>query len=143
MTGTKTIKKQHLEERDISDYLDKLLDAESRKTVELHAAQCPDCLTAIVSAYESVKLFKKRKDNTVKKLNMYLVLAIVSFLLSFAIPQYFAQFLVATVLLGIKWISDSRSTNMLVAIYDAWKHGGEKETSRILNTLDKSVKNRL
>ena len=143
MTGAKTVKKLHLEEREISDYLDRLLDADSRRKVELHAVECPDCLSAMVSAYESVKLFKKRKGNIMKKLNIYLILATVSFLLSFAVPQYFAQFLVATTLFGVKWISDAKSTKMLVMIYDAWKRGGEKEASRILNTLSPGPKSRI
>ena len=133
MTDAKTVKKLHLEEKEISGYLDRLLDADSRRKVELHAVECPDCLSAMVSAYESVKLFKKRKGNIMKKLNIYLILAIVSFLLSFAVPRYFAQFLVAATLLGIKWISDAKSTKMLVMIYDAWKKGGEKEHSHRKN----------
>jgi len=143
MTGAKTVKKLHLEAREISGYLDRLLDADSRRKVEDHTAVCSDCLSAMVSAYESVKLFKKRKGNTMKKLNVYLILAIVSFLLSFAVPQYFAQFLVAATLLGIKWISDAKSTKMLVMIYDAWKRGGEKEASSILSTLSPGPKSRL
>ena len=142
MTDTKAVKKAHLPEREISDYLDRRLDADSRKEVELHAAECTDCLAAIVSAYESVRLFKKRKDDIMKKLNIYLILAIVSFLLSFVVPQYFAQFLVAAALLGIKWISDSKSTKMLVMIYDAWKRGDEKAASRILSTLEPGKKSR-
>jgi len=84
-----------------------------------------------------------KKGNIMKKLNIYLLLAVVSFVLSFAIRQYFVQFLVATLLLGVKWIADSKSAKMLVMIYEAWKKGGEKEASRILNVLDAESKNRL
>ena len=48
----------------------------------------------------------------------------------------FLQLLVATILLGIKWITDSRTTKMLIMIHDAWKRGDEKETSRILERFD-------
>ena len=78
-----------------------------------------------------------------KKINIYLILAIISFILSFVFQHYFVQFLTATLLLGIKWISDAKSTKMLVMIYEAWKKGGEKEASRILSSLDKDPKNRL
>jgi hypothetical protein len=78
-----------------------------------------------------------------KKINVYLILAIVSFILSFVFWDFFLQFLTATILLGIKWIADAKSTKMLVMIYEAWKKGGEKESSRILSILDKDPKNRL
>lgn len=86
--------------------------------------------------------FKKGKANIMKKINIYLVLAVMSFILSFVFPQYFLQFLTATLLLGIKWVADSKSTKMLVMIYEAWKKGGEKEASRILKSFDSNSKNR-
>ena len=148
MTDTK-MTTTHPAETELSDYLAHLLTGEVEKRIEDHIACCPECLEAIVSAYESVKMFnknkrgKKGKDNIVKKINIYLVFAVISFLLSFIVPQYFIQFLVATLLLGIKWIVDAKSTKMLVMIYDAWKKGGEKEASRILNAMNKDSKNRL
>jgi hypothetical protein len=30
---------------------------------------------------------------------------------------------------------DAKSTRMLIMIHEAWRKGGEKEASRILNTL--------
>jgi hypothetical protein len=47
---------------------------------------------------------------------------------------------VATLLLGIKWIVDAKSTKMLVMIYEAWKHGGEKEASRVLERVGQQDK---
>lgn len=135
--------KIHPTETELADYLDKRLSAEDRERVESHIAGCNDCLSAVVSAYESVKDFKKRKVNIMKKINVYLVSAIIMFALSFVFQQYFLQFLTATLLLGIKWVADSKSTKMLVMIYEAWKKGGEKEASRILSSLDKSPKSRL
>jgi len=63
--------------------------------------------------------------------------------MSFTVPQYFIQLLVATLLLGIKWIVDAKSIKMFIMVYDAWKKGGEKEASRILSALDTKPKNRL
>jgi hypothetical protein len=148
MTVAKTKIPAHPAERELSDYLDHRLGGKAKERVELHVASCPECLASLVSAYESVKMFRKetgankRKGNFMKRLNIYLILAVISFLLSFAVPRYFAQFLVATTLLGIKWISDAKSTKMLVMIYDAWKRGGEKEASRILSTIESGQKNR-
>ncbi|MFA5255328.1 MAG: hypothetical protein WC419_01350, partial [Candidatus Omnitrophota bacterium] len=63
--------------------------------------------------------------------------------LSFVFQRFFLQFLTATLLLGVKWITDAKSTKMLIMIYEAWKKGGEKEASRILSVLDREPKNRL
>jgi hypothetical protein len=133
----------HPTESELADYLSRASTREERNKVEDHIACCNDCLENVVSAHESVRVFKKGKSSAMKKINIYLILAITSFILSFTIPQYFAQFLTATLLLGIKWIADAKSTKMLIMIYEAWKNGGEKEASRILSSLDKKPKNRL
>lgn len=143
MTDLKQEIKVHPKEAELAEYLSKTLNGEGRKRVEDHIACCNDCLDNVVSAHESVRTFKKRKDGVMKKINIYLILAIISFILSFAFQHYFVQFLTATLLLGIKWISDAKSTKMLVMIYEAWKKGGEKEASRILSSLGKDPKNRL
>jgi len=149
MTDTKIVKAAHPSERELSDYLGHFTSGDARKRIEEHIACCPECLTAMVSTYEAVKMFKedggakKGKGNFMKKINIYLILATISFLLSFAVPQYFAQFLVAATLLGIKWISDAKSTKMLVMIYDAWKRGAKEEMSQVFSKIESGPKNRL
>ena len=143
MTDLKQEIKAHPKEAELAGYLSNTLTGEGRKRIEDHIACCNDCLDNVVSAYESVKTFKKRKAGVMKKINVYLILAIISFILSFVFQRYFVQFLTATLLLGIKWIADAKSTKMLIMIYEAWKKGGEKEASRILSSLDKNPKNRL
>lgn len=144
MTLTKPETKTHPTSLELADYLDNRLDAGRRGAVEGHISSCKECLEAVVSAYESVKEFKSKKGgiNIMKKINIYLILAVVSFALSFFLPQYFIQLLVATLLLGIKWIVDAKSTRMLIMIYEAWKKGGEKEASKILNILDSESRKR-
>lgn len=143
MNGIKQEIKTHATDVEMADYLAKTLSKVDRDRVENHIAGCGECLEKAVSAYESVKEFKKGKGNMMKKFNIYLILAIVSFSLSFIFQSYFLQFLTATLLLGIKWVADSKSTRMLVMIYEAWKRGDNKETSRILSSLDSNPKNRL
>jgi len=147
MTKTEMKKQLHPTDRELAAFLDNSMPGHERQRLEEHLAGCTDCLTGIVSAYESVKSFKKDrthkgKVNIMKKINIYLVMAIVAFALSFMMRRYFLQLLVATLILGIKWIVDSKSMKMLVMIYEAWKNGGEKEASRILETLDPSRKTR-
>ncbi len=141
------LKTTHPTENELAAYLDKTLSEQDRIKFEEHVAACDECLTAMVSAYESVKAAgiknKRERFNIMKKINIYLILAIISFALSFVMPQYFLQFLVATLLLGIKWVADAKSTKMLIMVYEAWKKGGEKEASRILSSLEKDPKSRL
>lgn len=142
MVDIKVDLKAHPTEAEMADWLNNSLSGNEKENLVDHLATCRDCLEKAVSAYESVKLFK-RKAKPMKKINLYLVLAVVSFLFSFTMPRYFIQFLVATLIFGIKWIVDSKSTKMLIMIYEAWKKGGEKEASRILETLGSEPKNRL
>ena len=132
----------HPNETALAGYLDGSLTGIERESVEEHLASCGECLSVAVSAYESVKKFRKymgRKNrrNILKMTNIYLILALVSFVASFALPRFFIQSLVATLLFGMKWIADSRSTKMLVMIHDAWRRGEDKEVSRILSGLEK------
>jgi hypothetical protein len=148
MTETKIKKQSHLTEIELADFLENSLDPHERQSCEEHLSSCAECLTKAVSAYEVVWAFKKdryknRKVNMMKKINPYLMLAVMTFALSFFAPRYFLQLLLATLLLGAKWIVDSKSTKMLVMIHEAWKSGGEKEASRIIRALEPGRKNRL
>ena len=143
MTEIKQENRVHPTEVELADFLSKKLSVKEKAKVEDHIACCAECLEKTVSAYESVKIFKKGEANFMKKMNVYLVSTIIMFILSFIVPRFFLQFLAATLLLGIKWVVDSKSTKMLVMIYDAWKRGGAEETSRILSSIEKDPKNRL
>jgi len=81
-----------------------------------------------------LKLVKKR---AIKK-HLFLVAAVIFFVLSFLIPKYFMQFLVATLILGIRWCFESESGRTLVMVLDSWRrHSRDKdkddEISRHLN----------
>jgi len=140
--------KIHPEDIELADFLEGALPSGKRQRFEDHIASCDECLAKIVSAYESVASFnkkvkpKKGMGKFMKKINLYLILAIVSFAFSFIFPRYFIQSLAATLLLGTKWIVDSKTTKMLITIYEAWKTGGGKEASRILEKIDSCGKKR-
>lgn len=139
----------HTSECELADYLSGSLSAEDRARIEKHIACCDECLKSMVSAHESVRRHtgghtpEKQKRNIMKKINLYLLFAVLSFLLSFIIPRYFLQLLVATLVLGAKWIIDSKTTKMLVMIYEAWKKGGETEVGRVFRSIDSDITNRL
>ncbi len=134
----------HPTEFELAEYLSNSLGQKEKELVEDHISGCHRCLDMVVSAHESVKLFrkkhhiKKKRGSIMKKMNFYLILAVLSFILSFIAPRHFLQFLVATLLLGIKWVADSKTTKMLVMIHEAWKSEGEKGVSRVIKELDRT-----
>jgi hypothetical protein len=141
--------KKHPADIILADYLDNCLTRKKRRQVETHINGCAECLDKMVSAYESVRNFRKfgksekRKARKMGRINFYLLLAAISFTLSFVIPKYFIQLLAATMLLGIKWVIDSKTTKMLVMIHEAWKNGGERGAAEVISRFDSDVKTRL
>jgi len=131
----------HPSEEELAAFLDGSIGGPGREGIEEHIASCASCLEKIVLAHDAVETFKKSrpaggKRKTMPKPNLYLILAIIAFALSFAMPRYFLQMLAAAMIFGIKWIVDAKTTKMLVMIYEAWRSGGEKEASRVLQELD-------
>ncbi|MFH1593680.1 MAG: zf-HC2 domain-containing protein [Candidatus Omnitrophota bacterium] len=133
-----------LSEVDLNDYLSGALSPERRPAIEDHLKDCNACLEKTVFAYETVAELNKTGSKGVKtvskskwKNNLWLFGAIIAFALSFFVPRYFVQLLVATILMGTKWIFDSVNARILIMIYDAWQHGGEKEASKVLKNLNK------
>lgn len=148
MTSAKIGKGIHPQELELAEYLACETAQPEAKSISAHLASCDECLGKIVSAYDAVTEFGKDKHQdkkgrkNMKNIPIYLILAVICFSLSFAIPRYFIQLLVATLLLGIKWIVDAKSTKMLVMVYEAWKKDGDKGASRVLETMDAVNKKR-
>lgn len=150
MTAAKPDTVTHPTESRLADYLGGGLTARERERLTDHIGSCADCLAKVVAAHEAVASecgeggkHTEGKPESMKKPNFYLIGSIVAFTLSFLMPRHFIQLLVATLVLGMKWIVDSKSTKMLVMIYEAWKKGGEKEASKILETFDAKTRKRL
>ena len=132
-----------LREVELNDYLSGVLPEKRKTEIETHLAGCDGCLEKIVFAYEAVRDFNETTSKGVNKMkpswkkNLWLFGAVVAFTLSFLVPRYFVQLLVATILMGVKWIFDTVNARILIMIYDAWKKGGANEASKILRTLNK------
>lgn len=125
---------------ELNDYLSGALSRERKKDIEDHLKDCNGCLEKVVFAYQTVEEFNKTKGvkpmKFLWKRNLWLYAAILAFVLSFFVPRYFVQLLVATILMGTKWIFDSVNARILIMIYEAWKKGGEKEASKILQNFN-------
>ena len=127
----------------------KLKEAGAR-AIEEHIAGCPACLENVRAGYLGEKLhnggdlpssdteiIRKAKgiakmDSRKKHLrtNLWLAATIAAFLLSFTAPKYFAQFLIAALILGLKWVSESEGIRTLIVAMDA-KHRHENKEEDI------------
>ena len=131
----------HPTESELASFLSGTLTGPAKDTVIGHLDSCPECMARIAAAHEAVSSCSGNGAGEtwwarIKKISPYLIGAIVTFALSFILPRYFVQFLVATIILGMKWIVDAKATKMLVMIYEAWKKGGDKEAGKALETFD-------
>lgn len=107
-----------------------------RKDIEAHLAGCYRCLDALVAIKEGDVIFNNKRRPGLKKEWLYLALAVLCFGASFVFSRYFLQFLTATLILGMKWVVDSKTSRMLIMVYDAWKRGGDREAGRILKEIN-------
>ncbi len=134
------------DEQTILDYLWQRLESPQRAMIESHLAHCGFCLSQLGLALEAGKAFRKKrlpqppreaiekakalvaagsakggrganKKRIIK--NLYLIGAILFFILSFLIPRYFIQFLVATLILGIRWAFESEGGRTLIMMLDS------------------------
>ena len=125
---------------DLNDYLSGSLPEKKKSEVEDHLRDCGACLERVVFAYDTVKEFNNKKGVKIMKpdwkKNLWLFGATLAFALSFFVPRYFVQLLVATILMALKWIFDSTNARILIMIYEAWKKGDGGETSTIFKTLN-------
>ena len=118
------------------DYLNGNLPQKEKGKLESHLVKCYYCLDNVVVIYEGINFYNRGRPK-LKKESIFLILAIISFIASFIFGRYFLQFLVATIIFGIKWIVDSKTSRMLIMIYDAWRKGGEREAGRILKKIER------
>ncbi len=111
----------------------KLREAEAR-AIEEHIAGCTVCLESVRAGYLGEKLHNEgdlpasdteiiRKAKGIVKMdsrnkniraNLWLFATVAAFLSSFAAPKYFAQFLVAALILGLKWVSESENVRTII-----------------------------
>jgi hypothetical protein len=129
----------------LNSYLLGELDEAKRAETERHLSTCVYCVYKISEAYavmhpNKLKIIKEFIMKMAKRANLWLIGCIIMFVFSFILPRYFIQFLVGAILLGMKWIVDSKNTKMLIMIYEAWKRGGNKEAERIFRSLDSRMR---
>lgn len=146
------------DEATLSAYLSGALEDVKLQNIEEHIAACHFCLENIRAAYVGEKLYeegnlpdsakelinkakgiaKLRTNNKRLKRNLWLFGTVLTFTLSFVFPKYFAQFLVAALILGFKWVFESENARTLVMVLDSWRrHSREKD-----DEISDKIKNR-
>lgn len=131
----------------LNSYLIGTLYGDERERAERHIANCPYCIYRIAEANDVLRegVMERVKGiimNIKKYVNVWFLLCVTLFFLSFIFPHYFIQFLTGSILFGIKWIVDNKNTKMLIMIYEAWKQGGQEEANRIIESLDSKMRRR-
>ncbi len=121
----------------LSEYLSGGLTPGERAGVEKHLAGCPGCRKLLAEAHDVLKRPDIREIGHsafrwVRK-DHWLIGSVLTLACSFLCPRYFLQFLVASLLMGAKWIIDSKTTKMLIMIQEAWKSGDKEKTDKILS----------
>lgn len=137
------------DEATLAAYLGGSMTAWENERAEEHIASCHLCLENVRAGYLGDKLYgekglpasndrliRKAKgvakmDPKKKRIQSYIWLAatILAFTMSFTAPRYFAQFLAAALILGLKWVSESEGIRTLIVSMDA-KRRHEKIDSR-------------
>lgn len=151
------------DENTVLDYVHQKLDDRESRLMEDHLAQCNYCLSQLSIAFEAQKTGgmthcpippvegiekakglvghdKRSLDERMTKQrkmrkNLFLAGALIAFTLSFFIHRYFMQFLVVTLILGLRWALESENARTLVMVIDSWRkhsHDDDEEISRRL-----------
>lgn len=125
----------------LADYIAGNLPGQETAEIEGHASGCKDCLWKISNALKADTLYKEGKlpavpsKNVIKKprknTNLWLIAAIIAFIASFVFKRYFLQCLVATILLGIKWIAESENMRTLILVLDSWRRHERRNDDEI------------
>jgi hypothetical protein len=156
------------QEEILSEYLQGALSEEKCQAFERHIADCGFCLSQLGIAFGAQQMNKqadfepvpprlidktksllgiKRKENKIinkikrMKRTLFLIGAVVFFILSFFIPRYFIQFLVATLILGIRWAFESEGGRTLIMVLDSWRRHSQDKDDEISHRVNR-VKNR-
>jgi len=138
------------DEATLAAYLNGVLSKPEAERIEGHIADCYFCLENLRIAYLSDTLYREgnlsdsderiinkakgiaklKTDNKRLKRNLWLSGTVLAFVLSFIFPRYFVQFLVAALILGLKWVFESENARTLIMVLDSWRrhsHGKDEE----------------
>lgn len=129
--------------------------------LEKHLSRCPFCLEQLSIASDALNQTKKNfapvPEKTINKTNkrleaylkntpkkrkrkktrqkFYFMAMLVFFILSFLLSEYFAQFLVGTLILGIRWSLEGKSGQTLIMVLDSLRKQSQNKNDEISNRI--------
>lgn len=131
----------HPEEEILAEYASAVISHEDRVWVEKHISNCAKCRKLVSEAHSILtreeKLKEKKNFFRLIRKNAWGILSVLFLMMSFLFSRYFLQLLLASSLLGLKWITDSKSVKTLITIHKAQKHG-EEETPKSTSFFSKN-----
>jgi len=126
-------------EAELIRYLEGTLPETKEKSLAEHVKGCFWCIEQLDQAQRAQSFYKGNKLAILNitdwaKKNKWLLGAGIAFVLSFVFSGYFLQFLILTLLMGIKWIFSTGGNKTVVMIYDAWKKKSRDDTHSRLHS---------
>ncbi len=153
-----------LNEQVLTGYLQGKLGPQQHKAVDYHIAGCGFCLSQLDIAHQAQLAsgqdgFEPAPGELINKTKVslgisasraepkpkpglkrvFLALAIIFFALSFIIPKYFIQFLVATLILGLRWAFESEGGRSLIMVLDSRRHHSQDKDQETSNRLKNHI----
>lgn len=138
------------DEATLAAYLSGAIKEAQARAIEEHLAACHLCLENVRAGHLGDKLYgekslpessnelirkakgiAKMKGNRTLQRNLWLAGMVLAFSLSFTVPRYFAQFLVAALILGLKWVSESENVRTLIMVMDAKRRHSQDKDAEI------------
>ncbi len=118
----------------LSEYYCGKLRGEERLELERHLASCGICRGLLSETNEILRAHRRggaylRLWERIRK-NLWLFGAVAFLGASFLVPKHFLQFLAIGFLMGVKWIIDSKTTKMLITVYEALRRPGWQNTDK-------------
>jgi len=151
------------DEQALSEYLNRTLSEEKYRYIENHIAGCGFCLSQLDIASQAQLMDKQQSfgsvpreliDKTKASINTYrdannskinklrkkgsiffLLGAVLSFGLSFIFPKYFMQFLVVTLILGVRWAFESKNGRTMIMVFNSWRNHSHDKDEEISHRL--------
>jgi len=146
-----------LSEQVLLDYFQHKLGPEDSQGIENHLTNCGFCLSQLNLIFEARDIYKRGQGEKVPveviqrakalvnvgaglvpariKGRLFLAGAIVFLIASFFIPRYFFQFLVVTLILGMRWAFESKGGRTLIMVLDSWRRHSHDDDDEISHRL--------
>jgi len=110
-------------EAELGSYAEGGLSKKRRQELERHIAGCLYCQDMLIVANKVLSEFQQRIWQILGR-RKWLLGCLLCFMFSFIFPRYFMQFLIAALILGIKWATEGARS--IIMVYKELQQNKEK-----------------